>query len=171
MERFIWSAEHEIFLAPVDAEHRDLFRIADELSMAVMQGVSPEAVCDHLHGLAASMAEHFSHEEGLMRGVRYPSFGWHRAQHDTARRRIKLLTPLVETGDADAARLLLHFLAGWLHDHTTLTDRMMAAFVRNHERAHLAMSLDRHDKAVGASGEQQVIAQTGHSLRHRPPSS
>jgi hemerythrin len=133
MERFIWSAEHEIFLAPVDAEHRDLFRIADELSMAVMQGVSPEAVCDHLHGLAASM--------------------------------------LVETGDADAARLLLHFLAGWLRDHTTLTDRMMAAFVRNHERAHLATSLDRHDKAVGASGEQQVIAQTGHSLRHRPPSS
>lgn len=36
--------------------------------MAVMQGVSPEAVCDHLHGLAASMAEHFSHEEELMRG-------------------------------------------------------------------------------------------------------
>lgn len=59
-----------------------------------MQGVSPEAVCDHLHGLAASMAEHFSHEEELMRGVRYPSFGWRLAQHDTARRRIKLLTPM-----------------------------------------------------------------------------
>jgi hypothetical protein len=56
---------------------------------------------------------------------------------------LTLLAPLVEAGDAQAAELLLQFFAGWLHDHTILTDRMMAAFVRNHERIHAAAAVDR----------------------------
>jgi formate dehydrogenase gamma subunit len=144
MARFTWSAEHEVFLAPVDAEHRDLFRIADELHAAVTNGAPPDAVSEHLHHLAAYMAEHFSHEEELMRRVCYPSLRWHTKQHDSARQRLKLLAPLVEAGDRQAARLLFHFLARWLHDHTTLTDRIMASFVRNHERTHpAATSVDR----------------------------
>ena len=138
MARFTWSAENEVFLDPVDAEHRDLFRFADELQVAVAQDADPDAICEHLHRLAEHMAEHFSHEEEMMRGVQYPSYGWHRAQHNTARRRLKLLVPLIEAGDIQAAQLLLDFLAGWLHDHTSLTDRMMAAFVRNHERKYFA---------------------------------
>ena len=84
-----------------------------------------------------------------MRGVRYPSYGWHRAQHNTARQRMRLLAPLVEAGDRQ--KLLLHFLAGWLHDHATLRDRMMAAFVRNPERTHEAISVERRDEALPVS--------------------
>ena len=142
MARFTWRAKHEVFLAPVDAEHRDLFRIADELHAAVTKGAPPDAVSEHLHHLAAYMAEHFPHEEELMRVVCYPSLRWHTSQH-TARKRLKLLAPLVEAGDRQAARLLFHFLACWLHDHTTLTDRMMAAYVRNHERTHAATFVNR----------------------------
>jgi len=146
MARFTWSAEHEVLLAPVDAEHRDLFRIADELHAAVSKGAPPDAVSEHLHHLTACMAEHFSHEEELMREVSYPSLRWHTKQHDPARRHLKLLAPLVEAGDRQAARLLFHFLAGWLQDHTTLTDRMMAAFVRNYERTHAASLHERTEK-------------------------
>jgi len=45
MAQFRWSAENEVFLAPVDAEHRDLFWFADELQVAVAQG-DPDAICD-----------------------------------------------------------------------------------------------------------------------------
>jgi hemerythrin-like metal-binding protein len=146
MTRFTWSAENEVFLGPVDAEHRDLFRIADELHVAVTQGTAPDAVREHVHRLGAHMAAHFSHEEELMRGVRYPSYGWHRAQHNTARRRLKVLAPLIEAGSQEAATLLLEFLAGWLQDHTTLTDKMMAAFVRNYERTHAGSLHERREK-------------------------
>jgi hemerythrin-like metal-binding protein len=154
MVRFIWSEENEVFLSPVDAEHRNLFRFADELGEAVTRNAPPDVVCERLHRLATSTDEHFSHEEELMRGVRYPSYAWHRAQHNTARRRFKLLLPLIETGDMQAAELFLEFLAGWLRDHTTLTDRMMAAFVRNYDRTHAAISTDRWNTAlaVAASG-------------------
>jgi hemerythrin len=149
MGQFTWSAENEVFLAPVDAEHRDLFRIADELQDTVARNALPDEVYGHLQRLTAHVAEHFSHEEELMRGVHYPSYGWHRAQHDTVRRRLKLLVPMIEVGDKEAANLLLEFLAGWLQDHTTLTDKMMAAFVRNYERTHVTDSFERRGKASG----------------------
>jgi hypothetical protein len=78
-----------------------------------------------------------------MQSVKYPSYAWHKQQHDTARRRLKLFAPLVESGDAEATELFFEFLEGWLQDHTGLTDRMMAAHVRNYERSHAASALER----------------------------
>ena len=78
-----------------------------------------------------------------MESVKYPSYGWHKQQHSTARRRLKLLAPLIESGESEAAELLLDFLEGWLRDHTSVTDRMMAAYVRNYERANATSALER----------------------------
>ena len=78
-----------------------------------------------------------------MQSVAYPSYGWHKQQHDTVRRRLKLFIPMVESGDKEATELFLEFLAGWLHDHTSVTDRMMASYVRNYERSHAASALER----------------------------
>jgi hemerythrin-like metal-binding protein len=142
MRHFRWGEENEVFLAQIDAEHRDLFRIADKLQQAVA-GKAAAAVNQHLHALIAHAEEHFSHEEWLMQSVKYSSYGWHLQQHNTARRRLKLFAPLVESGDSEAAELLLDFLEGWLRDHSGVTDRMMAAYVRNYERANATSALER----------------------------
>ena len=46
----------------------------------------------------------------------------------------------VEAGESDALEMLMEFLAGWLKDHTSVTDRMMGAYVRNYERLHHAVA-------------------------------
>jgi hemerythrin-like metal-binding protein len=84
-------------------------------------------VRDHLRALSAHAEDHFSHEEWLLQSTSYPSYGWHRQQHDTVRRRLKLLVPLIEKGDQEATDLFLEFLSGWLQDHTGATDKMMGA--------------------------------------------
>lgn len=142
MRLFRWSEENDVFLAQIDAEHRDLFRIANGLQQAVA-GKATDGVREHLHALIAHAEDHFSHEEWLMESVKYPSYGWHKQQHNTARRRLKLLAPLIESGESEAAELLLDFLEGWLRDHTSVTDRMMAAYVRNYERANATSALER----------------------------
>lgn len=142
MRNFRWSENNEVFLPQVDAEHRDLFRIADEMQQAIAAEAAAE-VKGRLDALAAHAEDHFSHEEWLMQSVKYPSYAWHRQQHNTARKRLKLLAPLVASGEAEAAELLLEFLEGWLQDHTTVTDRMMAAYVRNYERANATGALER----------------------------
>jgi hemerythrin len=143
MGHFAWSTENEVFIAQIDAEHRDIFQLAEGLERAIETQAPPAEIREHLHALAAHAEEHFSHEEWLMQSVSYPSYGWHRQQHDTARRRLKLFVPLVEEGNIEAIDAFLEFLAGWLTDHTSVTDRMMASFVRNYERAHATSALER----------------------------
>lgn len=143
MPPIAWSPENEVFIAQIDAEHRDVYQVSAEFERAIKEKLPLHELCAHLRTVGARMEEHFVHEEWLMQSVQYPSLGWHRQQHQTARRRLKLFKPLIEAGDAEAAEAFLEFLAGWLHDHTTVTDRMMAAFVRNYERAHAASALER----------------------------
>jgi hemerythrin len=142
MRHFRWSEENEVFLPQIDAEHRNLFRLADALQQAVA-GQTGNAVKEHLRALVVHADEHFSHEEWLMQSVKYSSYGWHLQQHNTARKRLKLLAPLVENGESEAAEFLLDFLEGWLRDHTSLTDRMMASYVRNYERSNGNRALER----------------------------
>lgn len=143
MRHFKWSRANEVFLARIDAEHRDMFRIAEALQQAIAGKAAAAGVKERLYGLIAHAEEHFSHEEWLMQSVKYSSYGWHKQQHDTARRRLELFAPRIESGDSGAAGLLMEFLEGWLQDHINLADRMMAAYVRNYERANAKNAWER----------------------------
>jgi hemerythrin-like metal-binding protein len=171
MRHFEWSnEENEIYIAQIDAEHRDLFQIARGLEQALEKHLPQTEIQEHLRALASHVEDHLSHEEWLMQSVSYPSYGWHRSQHETARRRLKLFVPLVEQGDAEAADVFLEFLAGWLHDHTSVTDRMMGAYVRNYERAHSTNALERWGSAVArAAAARASAARVGNSTPESSP--
>ena len=134
MQRFKWTKEHAVFLPDVDAEHRNLFHLADQLEAAVLAKADAAQVLETLRALIAATEDHFSHEERQMRNTHYPSYAWHKQQHDTLRKRVSQFVPSIEGGDSEAAILLLDYLSGWLKDHTALTDLMMGAYLRNYER-------------------------------------
>jgi hemerythrin len=159
MRQFQWSPENEVFIGQIDAEHRDLYEVAEAFEQAV-EKKSGGDIQHQLHLLAEHMEEHFSHEEWLMQSVGYPSYAWHKNQHETARRRFKLFAALIQSGNQDAIEMFLEFLAGWLHDHTTVTDRMMASFVRNYERSHATSAFERWGTPAKRSGVE---------TRRRPP--
>jgi hemerythrin-like metal-binding protein len=126
---------HAVFIPEIDAEHKNIFRLADELHQAVVGGAPADQAQAILRELIASGEDHFAHEERLMRSTHYPALAWHKAQHDTVRKRVKEFAPRIEGGEGQAALLLLEFFSGWLRDHVRLADCMMAAHVRNYERA------------------------------------
>jgi hemerythrin len=136
MASFEWSDRNAAYLPEIDAEHRSIFLIAGELNKALQTPTTPENVRAALRNLLVHTEEHLRHEERLMRAVDYPSYQWHKRQHDTVRKRSKALARRIAGGDGDAPVLLLEFLAGWLRDHTGLTDRMFASYLRNHDRVH-----------------------------------
>jgi hemerythrin len=118
----------------MDAEHRALFQIAADLQRAILSRTPPEKFRAILRNLLAHVEEHFQHEERTMRTAAYPSYEWHKRQHDTVRKQAKFLVRRIAEGDTDAPSQLLEFLSRWLDDHTRLTDRMLAAFLRNAKR-------------------------------------
>ncbi|HEY2018415.1 MAG TPA: hemerythrin family protein [Bryobacteraceae bacterium] len=134
MPLFKWTKAHAVFVPEIDAQHRNLFQMADELHHAIIGGAEPSRTLELLRTLIAGAEEHFAYEERLMRSMQYSSYTWHKNQHDTVRKRINHFVPQIESGDSEAAALLLEFLAGWLKDHTGLTDRMLGAYVRNQYR-------------------------------------
>lgn len=130
-----WRGSDSIFLSELDAEHRAIFQAGAGLQDAVERGASRQQVTEAIRGALAVVEDHFTHEERLMQAARYLSFAWHKAQHDTVRKRLKEFSRRFSDGEAEAAPLMLEFLEKWLHDHFSVADRMLASHLRNRSRS------------------------------------
>ena len=140
MSLFKWSKGHSVYLPEIDAEHRSLCDLAAELHKAVLARQKPGQLKPILLNLLEAADEHFRHEERLMKVVHYSAFEWHKRQHDTVRKRVKLAIKRVEAGETEVCTDFLKFLSTWLVDHMTVTDRMMGAFIRNYLRFNTALA-------------------------------
>lgn len=134
MRPFKWSKANSVFIPEIDAEHKAIYRMAEELRQAIEAGTALAEMEPRLETLMEHAEAHFEHEERLMRNSGCPSLEWHKKQHNTLRKRLRQFVPQIHQGERQALELLLEFLNGWLRNHTGLTDRIMSAHVRNHQR-------------------------------------
>ena len=140
MSLFKWSGAYSVYLPEIDAEHRAIYRLGDELHRALLAGAKMAQVKPILANLLESEEQHFRHEERLLRAIHYSGFAWHKRQHDAARKRTKALAKRLEAGEMAAAGELLEFLSGWLRDHLSVADRMMGARLRNYLRFNTSLA-------------------------------
>ena len=134
MALFHWTQQYAVYLPEIDAEHRAMFLAGAELERAAAAHVPKARLREMIRALADHAEDHFTHEERMMREVRYEAFEWHKKQHDGVRRRLKEFGKRIEANDREAPGQMLEYLAHWLRDHTALTDRMMGARLRNFHR-------------------------------------
>jgi hemerythrin len=124
----------------IDAEHRTIFEKAGELHRAVLAGKDIAEIQALLKELIARASRHFTHEEEMMRAAGYPSYEWHKGQHDSIRAKVKSAERRLRRGETDGTLELLKYLSGWLKNHTSVTDRLMSAYCRNHAWRNAAMA-------------------------------
>jgi len=134
MQHFKWTKAHAVYLPQVDAEHRNLFRMAEELRQAARTGLEAARVLEVVRPLLTAFQEHFAHEERVMKAAECCDYAWHKQQHDNALKRAQQFLRDIEAGNTEAPMALLEFLGRWFKDHLAVTDRMMGAHVRNYER-------------------------------------
>jgi hemerythrin-like metal-binding protein len=134
MQLFKWTKAHSVLVPQVDAEHRDLFRLAEELHQAVEAGAKASRIKNDMQALLAAVEEHFTHEERLMKAAACESYEWHKQQHNAMRKKGKQFLAAFAAGDRDVPQDFLAFLARWFRDHVAISDRMMSAQVRNSNR-------------------------------------
>ena len=140
MSLFKWSSANSIYLPEIDAEHRAIFQLGNELHKALMAGAGLAQLKPILANLLESTVQHFRHEERLMRAIHYEAFDWHKHQHNVALKRSKALAKRIEAGDSGAPGELLAYLAEWLHKHMSVSDRMMSARLRNYLRFNTSLA-------------------------------
>ena len=148
MRSLKWSISHAVFVSEIDDEHKEIFEALSNVQEVLGSGASEIRI--PMQRLVTAMVEHFAHEERLMRAARYDGMRWHKKQHGNARRRVEHFIRRIERGDPEAGPALVEYLSSWLRDHTRLSDQMLGACLRNHERGLCKMTFRAGTKPMDA---------------------
>jgi hemerythrin-like metal-binding protein len=128
-EEFLRGGAHlRLGLARIDRQHEEIRQLLNALYPACRNGC--RRVWQPILGrLAAEVAKHFRTEERLMRRHGYDGLAAHRDRHRRLLERVAALAGEVEAGaKLDESALL--YLKGWLRDHVTGPDALMAQSLR-----------------------------------------
>jgi hemerythrin len=131
MRAIKWSTSEAIWIEEIDDEHKEIFAGVERFQALLSDSRRLPEIRKELANLKQTIVGHFEHEERLMRASRYGSLQWHKQLHQAACRNVRRFALSIGRGDREAGRALVEYLADWLHDHTRVADRMMAAHLRN----------------------------------------
>lgn len=126
-----WNSSLETGVAEVDADHRNLVRLINELDTMLSQGVDPARFGSVIDTLIDYAENHFRREEEMLERLGYPDIADHAESHVGFGHRLGAMVAgcIIEPGPDSITRLHDH-LHSWLIDHILSEDMRYAPFVR-----------------------------------------
>ena len=79
---FPWSNTYSVQIGIVDAQHKNLLKIVNELHQAMVGGHGKQQLGEILSNLVKYTQVHFNTEEMLMKSHDYPDYLNHKCEHD-----------------------------------------------------------------------------------------
>ncbi|HNY32660.1 MAG TPA: hemerythrin family protein [Fibrobacteria bacterium] len=124
-----WSEQIVTRFENIDAQHRALFSLMEEIEAEMASDPSNRGVGNRFRQLLEFTELHFATEENLMRKLDYRDMLTHLQAHRELRDRITDATAMHLDG-ADLHSELLAILSSWLVDHIREHDIPMARWMR-----------------------------------------
>jgi hemerythrin-like metal-binding protein len=124
-----WKPAYALGIPSVDAEHRDMIRMINDVYARLREPVDEELVRDVLGEIHAGIAAHFALEERLMREAGWREYGAHKESHEALLDAIRdLMDEFADDPQAGRSRLQRE-LADWFGIHfATFDARLHEAF-------------------------------------------
>ena len=119
----IWKDEYSVGIAKLDARHRKILEIIDELYHAPRGMKEAATVWQSLMQLMDYTMTHLTEEEDMMKKCGYPDLASHKDVHNMMRRKIVELIEMYRKISGDLSFEVLEFLKEWWIRHITGTDR------------------------------------------------
>jgi hemerythrin len=135
MTAFAWQDEYSVGHATIDAQHRKLIDILNDLHELLNRDSGADSsaeVAAVFDQLAAYVMTHFAFEEQLIADIGYPvhKVAEHKRQHDLLLARVQEVMNAHHEGDTQALANLLPYLYGdWLIDHICHADKDYAGYL------------------------------------------
>lgn len=123
-----WSDALSVGVDELDAQHKVLVGLVNEMHNAIDQGYGDEVVESILTRLTEYTRIHFAVEESLMRLAGYPDLEAHREEHRALIVQINTLRGRADTGEPAISVELMHFLKDWLTTHIMVSDQAYARY-------------------------------------------
>jgi hemerythrin len=118
-----WSDEFSVHVKEIDAQHRHLFKLVNDLHDAMLKGQGKTVLATILDELVDYTRVHFTTEEELMQHCNYVGLAGHRIEHDQFTKKVLDLKTRCGKGEIGLTIQVMDFLKDWLKNHITGTDK------------------------------------------------
>lgn len=124
-----WSNVFSVNIRSIDDQHKELFRMINDL-YAVWKGNKPKDVVGSiLNGLIDYTANHFKYEENLFAQHGYPETSNHMSAHKSLVSQVLDTKEKFETGKLTINMEVMNFLKNWLNNHILRVDKKYSTFL------------------------------------------
>ncbi|MCV6639141.1 bacteriohemerythrin [Candidatus Albibeggiatoa sp. nov. NOAA] len=124
-----WTEALQLGLADIDAQHKKLVDIINQLDDAINAGQDSQALGDILGSLLDCAKSHFSFEEKMLQDHGYKAYPSHKAEHEAVIEKLGFMHQAYIANQAPDNQQVLMFLKIWLEDHIMETDKAYVASI------------------------------------------
>ncbi len=117
-----WNSALCVDITSIDDQHRALAEALGQLFVRLKEGAPRTHLLTGLDTLVGAVAEHFEHEERVMRNIGMPDYETHRAQHQALLHEVAQLRRQLSEPNAPDPEAVEQFLRFWLYKHMSTTD-------------------------------------------------
>lgn len=131
-----WSNTFQIGIPAIDAQHKRLFELVNELSEALQSGLRGKDVAKLLAALDQYKTRHFQLEEKYMKESDYPGLAEQQQAHSYFTRRFSQLHDELNSAGLGPAivRTIKQELSDWITEHVTSLDMQFGKYYQERDR-------------------------------------
>jgi hemerythrin-like metal-binding protein len=123
MQEIQWDNTMSVNVESLDAQHKALFAIINELGEAMKSGITNVAIGSALSKLIVYTQNHFEYEENCMAVACFAKHEEHKCEHAGLMKKVKALEQEYLSGKTNVAEEVMKLLQQWLLHHIMKTDK------------------------------------------------
>jgi len=131
MDYINWDKNLQTGIDSIDAQHKTLVNILNEVYAAFIEERSDMQLKETLKRLKDYSEYHFKTEEQFFEVYNYPEKVEHIQEHRRFKEQLDVFSEKIENNKSITHELVL-FLTNWVKDHILLTDMNYTAFLNEH---------------------------------------
>ncbi len=123
----IWDNTMSVNIESLDAQHKTLFAIINELGIAIDSGITDVVIGSVLTKLIVYAQNHFEYEENCMAVACFAKHEEHKCEHAGLIKKVKALERDYLSGKTGIAEDVMKLLQQWLRHHIMKTDNQYSS--------------------------------------------
>jgi hemerythrin len=126
-----WGDQYMVNIAEIDAQHKKLFDMVNEMHDAMRAGKGDDVIGRTLDGLLGYVKTHFATEERYMTQHGFPEYAAHKKEHEDLTAKALDLHKQFKEGKPVLSFDVMDFLKTWLQNHILGTDKKYGPFLNS----------------------------------------
>lgn len=128
---FPWTDAYSVKIGIIDAQHKNLVGIVNELHQAMVSGHGKDQLGKILSSLIKYTQIHFKTEESLMESHKYPEYAAHKSEHQRLTTTVLDFQAKFQKSEVGLTIEVMNFLKDWLQKHIKESDKRYTPFLNS----------------------------------------